>query len=225
MARNKKPRKRHLRWTEAETEQVRLRYSVERTADLAASLDRGVGAVYQHAAALGIKKSIDFIRADGRRRASLPDAPGTNYRFPKGLTPWNKGVNFIAGGRSVETQFKPGCLSGRAAARYQPIGAERLSKEGYLERKINDDMQTQKRWRAVHILTWEAVHGPLPKGHALVFRDGNKANIALENLEPITRAELMRRNSVHSMPPELEKLVLLRGALNRQINQRIKNEQ
>lgn len=37
----------------------------------------------------------------------------------------------------------------------------------------------------------------------------------------MTRAELMRRNSLHTnYPPQLVSLVQLRGALNRQINRR-----
>lgn len=32
----------------------------------------------------------------------------------------------------------------------------------------------------------------------------------------------MRRNTVHNLPPELAKVVQLRGAINRQINKRAK---
>ena len=102
--------------------------------------------------------------------------------------------------------------------RYKPIGTERVTIDGYLERKMNDDMPLQKRWRAVHIVLWEQANGPLPGGHALVFRDGNKRNISLDNLELVTRADLMCRNSVHNYGPEIAKLVQLRGAINRKIN-------
>ena len=127
-----------------------------------------------------------------------------------------KGVNF--GGR--ETQFKPGHLSGRAAQNIKPIGFERVSKDGYLERKINNDMPLQKRWRAVHLLIWEAANGPLPKGHAVAFKDGNKRNLVLDNLELVPRTELMRRNTFHQYGPEIAQVVRLRGAITRQINKR-----
>ncbi len=75
----------------------------------------------------------------------------------------------------------------------------------------------------MHIINWEAVNGPLPKGHALVFKDGNKQNTAVENLELLSRAELMRRNSYHTnYPKEVAQLVQLRGAITRQINKRSK---
>jgi hypothetical protein len=109
-------------------------------------------------------------------------------------------------------------MSGRALAIYQPIGTERLSKEGYLQRKVNDALPRHSRWRAVHILLWESVNGPLPEGCAVIFRDGNKENITQDNLECVTRAELMHRNSVHNSGPEIARLQQLRGVLIRRIN-------
>jgi hypothetical protein len=76
------------------------------------------------------------------------------------------------------------------------------------------------RWRAVHLVEWEKVHGPLPAGHALAFKNGDKTDRRLDNLECITRAALMARNSVHNLPKPLKQAVQLLGALNRQIRKR-----
>jgi hypothetical protein len=113
--------------------------------------------------------------------------------------------------------FKPGHRAGRAEELYQPIGTERISKDGYLERKVNDALPLQARWRAVHLLEWEAVHGRVPKGHALAFRNGNRRDIRLDNLQLISRRELMARNTVHNLPKPLADTVRLLGALNRKI--------
>lgn len=43
-------------------------------------------------------------------------------------------------------------------------------------------------------MLWEAANGPVPPGHALIFADGNKQNITLENLILVTRAQLARLN-------------------------------
>ena len=72
----------------------------------------------------------------------------------------------------------------------------------------------------MHLILWESVHGPVPPSHAVAFRDGNKQHIALDNLELITRAELMRRNTIHNYPKEIAQLVQLRGAITRQINRK-----
>ena len=64
----------------------------------------------------------------------------------------------------------------------------------------------------------------MPQGHAVVFKNGNKADIRIENLELITRRELMARNTVHNLPPAIVQVVQLRGALVRQINRRTKEQ-
>lgn len=181
---------------------------------------RPIKSVYAKAQALGLKKTETFLASElaGRIRRGSPI--GVNGRFQKGITPWNKGMHYTAGGRSAETRFKPGERRGVAVELYKPIGTERISKDGYLERKINDGLPLQKRWRAVHLLVWEAAHGPLPAGHAIAFKDGDKRHIQLDNLELITRAELMRRNTIHSYPKEIAQLVQLRSAVTRQINRR-----
>lgn len=63
-------------------------------------------------------------------------------------------------------------------------------------------------------------HSWRPIGHALVFRDGNKANLDINNLELITRRELMARNTVHRLPKDVALAVQMLGALRRQINNR-----
>jgi len=122
----------------------------------------------------------------------------------------------------VGTRFQPGHVGGRAAEVYQPIGTERITRDGYLERKIHDGLPRQSRWRAVHLLLWEEANGRVPPGHAIAFRDGDKRNLDLVNLHLVSRAELMRRNSCHNYGPEMARLVQLKSAIARQINKREK---
>ena len=48
--------------------------------------------------------------------------------------------------------------------------------------------------------------------------------ITADRVECITRAENMRRNTYHRYGPEVAKLVQLRGAINRQIRKREKEQ-
>ena len=119
--------------------------------------------------------------------------------FEKGAEPVNKGKSCApgTGGRhpnAQRTQFKKGGRTGRANMLYKPIGTERFSKEGYLERKIHDGLPLQSRWRAVHLVNWESVNGPIPKGRCLKCLDGDKTNTAPENWESVPRAMLPRLN-------------------------------
>lgn len=207
--------KRRKAWSDAEIDILKTMYPNVLAVRIAAQLDRPVSAIYAKAALLGLSKSDEFYATEGGR---LDGVKGAGTRFQKGQVSWNKGTHFAAGGKSVETRFKPGTRQGRADALYKPIGTERVTKDGYLQRKVNDDMPLQRRWKMVHVIEWEAVNGPLPKGHVIVFRDGNRQNVDLANLEVVSRRELMNRNTVHNLPKPVAQLVQLRGALIRKIN-------
>ena len=110
--------------------------------------------------------------------------------------------------------------SGPFAASHSIRCTERISKDGYLERKINDDLPLQARWRAVHLIEWEKANGPLPKGYAIAFVNGDKTDRRLENYALISRAELMRRNTIHNLPPEIKGAITVLGALKRRIREK-----
>jgi hypothetical protein len=151
---------------------------------------------------------------------------GRTGRFEKGQVPANKGVPCPPGkgGRhpnSRKTQFAKGVRLGVAARLHKPIGTERLSKDGYLERKIHDGLPLQSRWRAVHLVEWEALNGPMPKGHALKCLDGNRLNTDPSNWELVPRALLPRLNGgrrgdkpiFDSAPAELKPIILATAKL------------
>lgn len=155
-----------------------------------------------------------------------PEGATNSGRFVAGGTSWNKGKQFDSGGRSHETRFKPGHRGGRALERYLPVGSERVTKDGYIQRKISDEPTFYKRWRFVHVLTWEAAHGAVPQGHVVTFKNGDVTDCRrVENLELLHRRELMARNTVHNYPPELRQVIRLKGAISKRIATRIKKEQ
>lgn len=200
-------------WTEQEIETLRAEYPHVRTAKLAEKLDRDERSVWNKALELGVKKTAEYFASPDSSRLRQGDGLGEKSRFRKGMTPWNKGVKGLdLGGK--ETRFKAGHVSHQ-----RPIGAERVD-DGYVYRKVANTGIKKVDWVMVHVQLWEQHNGPVPNGHIVVFRDGNKARIEIDNLECITRAELMRRNTVHRLPKEIAELCQLRGALNRQINRR-----
>lgn len=110
------------------------------------------------------------------------------------------------------TMFKKGHVTHNK----QPVGTERLTKDGWLEVKVSDP----GTWKAKHRIVWEDAHGEIPKGYKVVFKNGDKKDIRLENLELISHAELMKRNSMHTRyPEELRKVMLLKGVLKRKIRE------
>lgn len=113
--------------------------------------------------------------------------------FAPGVKPWNKGTHFTAGGRSAETRFRKGIRP----RTWVPIGTEVTDRDGYVKRKTRDRLepgQSRFNWQYVHVLLWEQHHGPRPKHHAVVFRNGDQSDIRIENLALVSRAELLYLN-------------------------------
>ena len=107
-------------------------------------------------------------------------------QFVKGLIPWNKGKKDFR--PSPETEFKSGP---------DHTGEKHPSWKGG-EQKMTKDCThvwdgTGKRKRRPRAV-WEEHHGTLPKGMVIYHKDGNKDNDHIDNLEAITRAELLKRN-------------------------------
>lgn len=201
-------------WTPQQEQLLRDRYADEDTASIAVDLQRSVGQVYAKAAQLGLKKSDAYtawyLRECGLQHAERCQAS----RFQKGLVPWNKGMKGLqAGGRAKETQFGKGHMPHN----WVPVGTYRVS-DGYLYKKMTDT-RSRHDWKLVHVMLWEEHNGPVPKGLILCFRDGIKSHITLDNLELLTRAERMRRNTIHRYPPELKDAIRAVGKLKRTIRE------
>lgn len=206
-------------WTPAQVRTLRRRYANTATADLVAVLGHPAGSIYNQAYKLGLHKAPAYF-TEG-------DTRGVATRFKKGNVPWNKGQPYQAGGRSAETRFKPG-RPASDAHNYLPIGSLRINHEGYLERKMTDDpsLAPVRRWTPIHRLVWEAANGPVPPSHVVAFKNNARttveAEITLDRLECVSRADMARRNHPRRRSPELGALYQLKGAIKRQLNRIIK---
>lgn len=143
---------------------------------------------------------------------------GRTGRFPKGNLPFNTGRKGVTPPGSEKGWFKKGQRSGVATKLYKPIGTERISKNGYLERKINDDFPPQRRWRAVQLIRWEQLHGPIPAGHALKCRTRDILNTDPSNWVCVHRGVLARLNGIHGRgferaPDEVKPTILAASML------------
>ena len=219
------------RWAAAEDATLTALYATETAQVIADKLGRGVSAIYMRANLLRLSKPEGWAAECTRKRWMEGRHEGSRAaQFKPGQSAWNRGKPAKGWNPNIAncqaTQFKKGHLSGAAAARMQPVGTLRVA-NGQLVKKVNNDAYRPKRWVPVSRLVWEAANGPVPAGHVVVFKPGNattdEAAITLGKLELISRAENMRRNSYHTRyPKEVAQLIQLRGALNRQINKRIK---
>jgi hypothetical protein len=211
-------------WTESELELLRRRYADTPTVHLAEAIGRDVRHVYAAAGRLGLAKSHAFLATSASGRILRGGKLSVEHQFKPGFEPWNKGKPGSTGHHpnTVANQFR----KGSKPQTWVPVGSLRVC-EGRLERKVNDlPGNTSVRWKPVSRLVWEAAHGPVPAGHVVAFKPGRntlvEADITLDAVDLLTRAQNMARNTLHNMPKDLAELVQLRGVLNRQINKRLK---
>lgn len=189
-------------WNPDDDERLRRRYPDTPTAKLAKQLRRSLTSVYARAGILGLTKSEAYLAGPHACRLRRGDNVGAAFRFRPGQTPANKGLRRPgwAPGRMAETQFKPGHRS-----RWMPVGSTRLC-DGYVYRKIADTPKVPwtRNWKLDHFLVWERAHGPVPAGHALAFKNGNRLDVRLENLECITRRELIQERILTALKEATE---------------------
>ena len=206
------------KWTEKDIEMLRLYYCDTQLKDLSKLLGKSAQSIYGMAYKLGFKRSEFFLAENCRFKKGTNT--GANFRFKKGQTSWNKGVkkdqyiekmpndSYL---KMIKTCFKKGNTPHNAC----PVGYEVLRKDkggkSYWMIKIAESSKLVYKHK--HI--WEQANGPITKGHNIIFKDGNTHNCTIENLECISNAELMRRNSIQRFPPELISTIKLLHKLKR----------
>lgn len=183
--------------------------------DIAIKLGITLSAVYNYANSLNLKKDQLFRQMELQKQAERLRSNGVPHRFVKGQTPPNKGQKMS---NEVYEKIKPTMFKkGQRPANWKPDGSERIDVDGYTYLKANG------KYVLKHKHIWECVNGPLPKGHAVVFKDRNKLNFNIENLECITRQELMLKNTIHNYPGEIVSAIKLLKNLKKKINAKEQN--
>ena len=163
-------------------------YATMSATEIAPKVYHSVSSVYQKAKKLGLEKHPDFLRQRGSINSQHPNAVA--HRFVKGQEPANKGKrieDFMTAegiAASSRTRFK----AGHRPHNTKPIGYERLDDNGYVYIKVSMEQKMVLKHRYV----WEQANGPIPDGHNIAFRDGDRTNCQLDNLYLISREDAAR---------------------------------
>jgi hypothetical protein len=202
-------------WTPEEDERLRALYPTMLNAALAIVFQCREQQVTSRAYRLDppLYKDPEFLRQTwneaARRRKVLGEKGG---QFQPGQKPWNHGMKGWTNPGGERTQFKPGNLP----QTWVPVGTRSTDDAGYWKEKIADP----NVWRYCHRMIWEQHHGPIPPGGIVIFRNKNKDDLDIENLELIDRSEHCRRNSIHRYPAALKHVMHLTKKLNRMIEEK-----
>lgn len=145
---------------------------------------------------------------------------GIDSRFQKGMIPANKGKKGYMSPEQYEkckaTMFK----KGQVPQNHKPVGSERIDREGYVLVKVAEP----NKWRPKHRVLWEKVNGPIPEKHRLIFADGNRQNIALDNLILVSYAQsfIMNQKNLFKNDKELTKAGVAVAKVMDKVNKRKK---
>jgi hypothetical protein len=206
-------------WTAEEDAVLGQLFADTPTHVLAAQLDRPIGSVFQRAYKLGLQKSEAYLASPMSGRTTPGHQRGGATRFKPGSVPANKGLRRagFAPGRMADTMFVAGALPHNTV----PIGTETRRRDGYVwVKRWGDRTPARLNWTSKHQAIYEAEHGPIPAGHIVRFRDNDRTNFALENLECVSRKDHVITRGLHALPPELVQIHQLRGQIARHINKR-----
>jgi len=209
-------------WTSSEDAIIIDRYPTEDTREMATLLDRTYSMVLNRAFTLGIKKTKEYMQKNGYRVQKF----GVSTQFVKGHKPDNKGkkqteyMSPEAIDKTKVSRFKKGQKPHNAKPNYYE--SIRKDKNGHDYIYIKDP--NYKVMVGKHVYIWELHHGKVPAGHNIIFKDNDTKNCVIENLDCISNAENMKRNSLHNYPNEIKELTHLKAAINRQINKHSKTK-
>ena len=202
-------------WTPEEDQYLRDNYPDGLGTEIARHLGRSLCSLYGRVNLLGLKKSEVFKLSDFSGR--LNGVQGRHTQFQKGNVPANKGkkMKIEQYEKCKDTMFK----AGHIPMQHKPVGSITIRnnyKRGssYMYIKIGET----NVWKLLHRYVWENAHGLVLKGMNVVFKDDNFKNCDLSNLELISDAENMMRNTIHARyTGELKKTILTLGQLKRKI--------
>lgn len=143
---------------------------------------------------------------------------GLNTQFKKGHISHNKGMRGICAPGCEKGWFKKGCTP----INHKHVGSERTDKDGYTWIKVAEP----RTWKFKHRVIWEQHHGEIPNTHAVIFLDGNKQNLDINNLALITRNELkiMNRQGLRSEYAHITETGILIAKLTDKRNKSIKKK-
>jgi hypothetical protein len=188
---------------------------------LALKLGRAEGSVYGRIKLLGLILP-DLIKQE-RQKITTENlrTEGVFSRFPKGHIPANKGkkmspdlyekvkATMLKKGNIPPNTKYNGCLSIRGDSKKGEYVFIRLSK---------------CKWELLHRVVWEKHYGLIPKGFNVIFKDKDRFNFKINNLQLVSNRELMKLNSFLKFPEDVRDLIRAKSVLTRQINKILNNE-
>lgn len=206
------------KFTESEIQLLQEKFPDSYTIDICKLLNRSYSSVCGKAHSLGLKKSVSFQEMELQKQGERLKVIGVAARFQKGHISHNTGKKMDPEvyEKIKHTMFKKGQVCNNAKKDWEEVIRKEKNGRNYIWIKVPGirNIMYKHRW------LWVTHHGEIPKGHNIIFKDGNTMNCVLDNLECISNAELMRRNTIQRYPTELKQTMKLLKKLKRTIHEK-----
>ena len=197
------------KWTDIERQYMLDNYHNKPSKEIAKHLNRPISGIYAQADKMKLKKSPEYLKEHVHTIVT-----NEATQFKKGHIVWNKGKKLGTSFGGVATQFK----KGSKPHNWVPEYSTRINADGYKEIKVG------KKWPLYHRWLYAENVGPIKPNEVIRFKNGNKENFSLDNLEKITREEHQLRNSVHNLPDDLKEVINLKRTISKLITEHAKKQ-
>ncbi len=191
------------RYTKQEDDFLSDNYLSMTDAEMAKKLDRSVSSIKNRKHFLNLKLPPEILKERRLKTA-----------FKKGHVPFNKGKKLedFMTPKNVAKFRKNTFKKGRKPHNTKYNGHERLTKDGYVMIRVEEGRYVLK-----HRKLWEEHFGKLQPGQNVVFKNNDRTDIRIENLELKTDAELLAENRGEYLefPEELRTSIRLRNKLKK----------
>ena len=183
----------------------------------ASEISRGINKEFS------LSTSPDEIKA---WRARTKNPRTTPSRFQKGHIPFSKGKKWDeymspeSQARSRMTTFRKGDVPHNV----QPLGSISIM-SGYWVMKVTNVGNQHQKWKFLHRLLWEKENGPIPKGMNVVFRNGDRNDIRMENLMLMNNKEMARYTPVDDSEPEMQRFSEIVARVAAKVAKKMKGEE
>lgn len=182
-----------------EDETIKQLYATCGSKLIAKAVGRSKFWVWRRIKTLGIELS-----AEEKAERSL------NSRIKKGQEPFNKGkqLHEFMSEEGIKNSAKTRFKKGNVPYNTKQDGDVRLrrDKSGKLYAYVK---LANSKWQLFHNYLWLQAGRVIPPGHVLSFINGDTLDYRLENLEVISRSELLQRNCINRYPTELRESIQL----------------
>ena len=200
--------------TKEQIEYIFEHYPNEYAKNIAKKLNIKINTIYNFAHTHKLRKSAEFMAMEMERQSEKLKIVGIKTRIKKGNIPPNKGQkmpDYIY--KKVQTTF---FKKGQEPHNTKFDGYERIDpKDGYIYIRI-----AKGKFVLKHRLIWEQHNGKISKDHIVIFINGDKYDLRIENLKLITRKENMDKNRITKYPLEVQQLIKLNNKLKSKINEK-----